>query len=395
VAWIWIGFIAFILGMLALDLGVFNRKAHVIRISESLAWTSFWVVLALAFNVLVFFLYEHRWLGIGQEVGHELTGAQAALQFFTGYVIEESLSLDNIFVIALIFTYFGVPAMYQHRALFWGIMGAIVMRGVMIVAGVALIRRFEWIIYVFGVFLIFTAIKLLVGRQGQVEPDKNPLVRLARRLYPVSPGFEKEKFFTRLNGRRAVTPLFLVVLVVESSDLLFAVDSIPAIFAVTRDPFIVFTSNIFAILGLRSLFFTVAGLMSKFRYLNVSLAFVLAYVGVKMLLSHYYPIPTPISLAVIGVILSTGILASVLVARRHAGRPTPPPADETERLTASGSKRSRRAVGIVMGTAALLAALVILVAALVPQLSLFVTPVAVAIILIEFLWLARPFHKSV
>ena len=338
-AWIWIGFIAFVLGMLALDLGVFNRKAHVIKISESLAWTAFWVALALAFNVLVYFLYEHHWMGLGQEAGFELTGGQAALQFFTGYVIEESLSLDNIFVIALIFTYFGVPAMYQHRALFWGIMGAIVMRGTMIVGGLALIRRFEWIIYVFGAFLIFTAIKLLAGKQERMEPDKNPLVRLARRLYPVSPGFEKEKFFIRLNGHRAVTPLFLVVLVVESSDVLFAVDSIPAIFAVTRDPFIVFTSNIFAILGLRSLFFTVAGLMDKFRYLNISLAFVLGYVGVKMLLSHYYPIPIPISLAIIAAILSSGILASLLAARRQRGSRPPPMIKEMDQFAASAPKR--------------------------------------------------------
>ncbi len=292
---LWLAFLVIVIGLLALDLGVLNRKAHVISTPEALGWTAIWVILALVFNVAVYYLYEHHLLGIGAELGHELNGRQAALLFFTGYLVEKSLSLDNIFVIALIFAYFRVPAMYQHRVLFWGILGALVLRGAMILAGAALIRRFDWIIYVFGALLILTAVKMLVARHDNLEPNKNPLVKLARRLYPVSPDFEGSRFFTRLEGRRAVTPLFLVLLVVESSDVLFAVDSIPAIFAVTTDPFIVFTSNVFAILGLRSLYFVLAGIMDKFRYLKMSLVFLLAYIGVKMLLSHHYPIPTFVS----------------------------------------------------------------------------------------------------
>lgn len=318
--WLWIGFVAFVLGMLALDLGVFNREAHVIRVREAFAWTSVWIVLALGFNVAVHFMYQHHWLGIGLEIDHELTGRDAALQFFTGYLVEKSLSLDNVFVIALIFAYFRVPAVYQHRVLFWGVLGALVMRGVMIAAGVALIRRFDWVVYVFGALLILTAVKLIIAQHDSIEPNRNPLVRAARRLYPVSHEFEGERFFTRLNGRFAITPLFLVLLMVESSDVLFAVDSIPAIFAITRDPFLVFTSNIFAILGLRSLYFALAGVLHRFRYLKMSLVFVLAFVGVKMMLSHHHPIPTMASLAVICGILAVGVLASLAAGKRDTAR---------------------------------------------------------------------------
>jgi tellurite resistance protein TerC len=313
---LWAGFILFILVMLAVDLGVLNRKAHVVRAREAVAWTIFCVFLALLFNVALYFIYESHLLG-GEEgqPGH-LSGRQAALDFFTGWLIEQSLSLDNIFVIAVIFDYFRVPPVYQHRTLFWGILGALVMRGAMIGLGTALIRRFEWIIYVFGVLLILTAVKMLRSGSEKVDPDRNPLVRLARRFYPVTSDFHAQKFFVHIDGRRAITPLFLVLLVIESTDLLFAVDSIPAIFAVTREPFIVFTSNVFAILNLRSLYFVLASAIEKFRYLKPSLVFVLAYVGVKMLLSHHYPIPTQVSLAVIVGILLVGVLASVLAARR-------------------------------------------------------------------------------
>ncbi len=309
---IWIGFVIAVLVMLALDLGVFHHRQHVIRAREALAWTAFWVVLALFFNVGVYFLYTHHWLGIGREIGHLTSGREAALQFFVGYVIEKSLSLDNIFVIALVFTYFGVPALYQHRVLFWGILGALVMRGAMIAAGTALIRRFDWIIYVFGAFLLVTAARLLFVQHETMDLRRNPVIRLARRLFPVSDRLDGGAFFTRVDGRRVITPLFLVLLVVESMDVVFAVDSIPAIFAVTRDPFLVFTSNVFAILGLRSLYFAVADMMGRFRYLKPSLVVLLAFVGVKMLLSHHYPVPTWLSLCVIAVILLVGVLASVL-----------------------------------------------------------------------------------
>ncbi len=312
VIWIWIGFIVFVLVMLALDLGVFNRKDHVFRTGEALAWTAVWIVLSLIFNIVIYYMYRDHWLGIGLHRGGEQTGSSAALNYFTGYVVEKSLSLDNIFVIAIIFEYFKVPAKYQHRVLFWGILGALVMRGIMIAAGAALIHRFEWIIYVFGVLLIFTAIKMLLTRQEDVSPEKNLFVRCARKLYPVTSDFEGHNFFTQIDGKRAITPLFLVLLVVESTDVLFAVDSIPAIFAITTDPFLVFTSNVFAILGLRSLFFALAGIMGRFHHLKSSLVFVLAFVGVKMLLSKYYPIDAPVSLAIIVGILAVGIIASAI-----------------------------------------------------------------------------------
>lgn len=328
--WLWIGFLIVVLFMLAIDLGVFHRKSHVVSIKEAAIWTATWVILALLFNIAVYFLYEHHVFGIGVESGQDLLGKQAAIQFFTGYVIEKSLSLDNIFVIALIFTYFGVRAKYQHRVLFWGILGALVLRGIMIAAGTALIHRFGWMTYVFGLLLILTAVKMLVARHDNLEPDKNPLIRLARRFFAISADFEGQRFFTRVNEKRAITPLFLVLLVVESSDVLFAVDSIPAIFAVTHDPFLVFTSNVFAILGLRSLYFVLAGVMHKFRYLKMSLVFLLAYVGAKMLLADQYPIPTLASLGIIGGILSVGILASVFAGHRDSAPLASPFAGESD-----------------------------------------------------------------
>jgi len=314
--WIWIAFIVFILAMLAMDLGVFNRKAHAVSLREAFAWTGVWVSMAMAFNVLIYFMYQHHWFGVGQTVGEQLTGSDAALKFFTGYIIEESLSLDNIFVIALILAYFRVPQAYQHRVLFWGVLGAMVMRGVMIALGVALIRHFSWITYVFGGILIFTAIKMLLAKHDNPDPDHNPLVRLAKRWLPVTDGFRGQALLVRENGRRMMTPLMLVLLTVESTDLLFAVDSVPAIFAVTTDPFIVFTSNIFAILGLRSMYFALAAVIEKFRYLKTSLMFLLGYIGVKMLLIHHYEIPTVASLGVIAGILGTGVVASIIASRR-------------------------------------------------------------------------------
>ncbi len=327
---IWIGFILFVLALLGLDLGVFNRKAHAIAVKEALAWSAFWISLAMIFNVAIYFMYERHLFGVGLEIGHELSGKQAALQFFTGYVIEKSLSLDNIFVIALIFAYFRVPGMYQHRVLFFGILGALILRGLMIAAGSALIARFNWIVYVFGAFLILTAVKMLIERHDNLEPEKNPFIRLARKLFPLSSEIDGERFFTRVGNKRAVTPLFLVLLMVESSDVLFAVDSIPAIFAVTRDPFLVFTSNIFAILGLRSLYFALAGVMDKFRFLKMGLVFLLAFVGVKMLLSHHHPIPTVVSLSIIAGILGVSILASIFGAHRDTAPLISPPSEGDE-----------------------------------------------------------------
>lgn len=308
---LWGGFIALICFFLLLDLGVFNRKAHDISIREALLWTAFWIAMALLFNVAIYFAYEAHWMGLGMEKGFELDGRQAAMQYFTGYLIEKSLSLDNIFVIALIFEFFKVPHKFQHRTLFWGIVGAMVLRGVMIVAGVALIRKLDWMIFVFGGLLIVTALKMLFSKHDDIDPDKSFIVKAARKIFPVKPGIDDQRFFERLDdGRLAITPLFLALLIVESSDVIFAVDSIPAIFSITYDPFIIFTSNIFAIMGLRSLYFALAAMMDKFRFLKISLVILMIFVGVKMLLAHYVHISTAISMSVIASILGLGVLFS-------------------------------------------------------------------------------------
>ena len=300
--WLWVGFTVFVLGMLALDLGVFHRKAHAVSIREATTWSIVWIGLALAFNLV---LYVYR----GPEVG---------IQFLTGYLIEKSLSVDNIFVFVLIFSYFSVPAMYQHRVLFWGILGALVMRAIFIAVGAALLSAFHWIIFVFGGFLIYTGIKMAVARTEGIHPESNPVVRLFKRFMPVTAEYHGQNFFVRHAGKLAATPLFVVLLLVESSDLLFALDSIPAIFAVTTDPFIVYTSNVFAILGLRALYFLLAGVMDRFRYLKPGLAAVLIFVGFKMVIAEWYKIPTHYSLAVIGTILAVAVAASLWTTRRDA-----------------------------------------------------------------------------
>ena len=347
---VWAGFLLFVLLLLALDLGVFHRETRAIRSREALAWAAFYVSLALGFNGLVYLLYENNWLGVGVTVGHPLDGRTAALQFLTGYLLEQSLSLDNVFVIALIFSYFRVPLAYQHRVLFWGILGALVMRGAMIGLGAALITRFDWVIYVFGGILIVTAARMLMAGDEEPEPEKNWLIRVARRLYPVTPELHGERFFVDVGGARAATPLFLVLLMVESTDVLFAVDSIPAIFAVTQDPFLVFTSNVFAILGLRNLYFAIAPLIGRFRYLKQSLVFILAFVGVKMLLSHSYPIPTVTSLSLIVGILGVGVLASAFAAGREAAPLASPVANDIETLTRVTLEGARQVILLVFGS---------------------------------------------
>lgn len=309
---IWSGFVLIILLLLALDLGVFNRRPHVIPMRTALAWSAFWIALALAFAFPVYWLFEHNWMGVGLAFPEDISGRTAVVEYLTGYLLEKSLSLDNIFVIALIFTYFRVPPAYQHRVLFWGVIGALVLRGVMIGAGAVLIHRFAWMTYVFGVLLIVTAARMLVVPHDKLAPESNLAYRLARRWMSVTTEFDGARFFTTRDGVRHATPLFLVLIMVESSDVMFAIDSIPAIFAVTDDPFIVYTSNVFAILGLRSLYFALAPLLERFRYLKASLVFMLAYIGVKMLLAHTYPIPSGFSLAMVATILAVGILASVI-----------------------------------------------------------------------------------
>ena len=298
--WLWVGFTVFVLLLLAIDLGVVHRKAHAVSLREAAGWYVVWVSLAILFNLGIFL-----WLG-----------ADEGTEFLAGYIIEVSLSVDNVFVFLIIFSYFAVPARYQHRVLFFGILGAIVMRGLFIAAGVTLLNMFQWLIYVFGAFLIFTGIRLAL-RKEEVHPDRNPILRLARRLLPVTSGYEGQRFFIRRHGRLMATPLFMVLLVVEASDLVFAVDSVPAILAITRDPFIVWTSNIFAILGLRALFFLVAGILRRFRYLKVGLALLLCFVGSKMLISDFYHVSTPLSLGAVAGILAVTMLASYVATRRE------------------------------------------------------------------------------
>lgn len=301
---LWVVFNVFVLGILVLDLAVFHRKAHVVSLREALAWSCVWVSLALLFG-----------LGI-----YLLRGGEKALEFITGYLIEWSLSVDNLFVFLVIFSYFAVPAIYQHRVLFWGILGALVLRALFIATGTALLSKFHWMIYVFGVFLIFTGIKLLFAGDEKIEPEKNPAVRSVRRFMKITPTFEGQRFFVRKDGMLWATPLFLVLVVVETTDVIFAVDSIPAIFAITLDPFIVYTSNVFAILGLRALFFLLAGVMGMFRFLKVGLSFVLCFVGVKMTIVDFHKIPIGISLGVVGTILLLSIVASLFARPKEAVR---------------------------------------------------------------------------
>ncbi|MFB3923136.1 MAG: TerC family protein [Terriglobia bacterium] len=291
----WAIFVLLVLGMLALDLGVLQRRVHVLSFREALGWYAFWVALSIAFNIGLYF-----W-----------RGSQPALEFLTGYILEVSLSMDNVFVFAVIFGYMAVKAEFQHRVLFWGIVGALVMRGAFILVGVTLVGRFHWILYVFGAFLVITGGKLMREKRGEFHPERSPVLRLARRFLPITETYQGSAFFVRRNGRRFATPLLLVLLLVETTDVIFAVDSIPAIFAVTLDPFIVFTSNVFAILGLRALYFVLSGAIRKFRYLQTGLALVLMFVGTKMLVAGVYKLPTLVSLGVICGILGVAIAASL------------------------------------------------------------------------------------
>jgi len=299
--WFWVIFIAFVLAMLALDLGVFHRKIHIIHPKEASAWVAVWVALALLFAAGLFFVYGHH----------------VALRFLTGYVIEESLSIDNIFVMVLIFEYFRVPPICQHRVLFYGILGALVMRGLFIGLGTVLLARFHWVIYVFGAMLIVTAIRMALKQDEEFEGERNPVVRAARRLLPLTDEFHGKHFFVLEQGRKVATPLFLVLVLVEVTDLVFAIDSIPAIFGVTRDPFIVFTSNIFAILGLRSMYFLLAAVVDRFYLLKYGIAIILAFVGVKMICEPWFHIEIFVSLAVILGVLGASIGASLIWPQRH------------------------------------------------------------------------------
>lgn len=293
----------FVLLMLALDLGVFHRKSHVVKFKESITWTLIWIVLAMGFGVLIYY-----W-----------KGSEKAIEFLTGYVIELSLSVDNLFVFILIFSYFRVPQEYQHKVLFWGILGALVLRVIFIFAGVALLTKFHWLIYVFGLIIIVSGIKMLFQKEKKLEPDKNPIIRLVKKMIPVTSTYHEDKLFVKINKVVwAATPLFIVLVFVEITDLIFAVDSIPAILAITTDTFIVFTSNVFAILGLRSLYFSLAGMINLFRYLHLGLSFILIFIGLKMVFSEVYKIPIEYALITVLCILITSIAASILIKDKKA-----------------------------------------------------------------------------
>lgn len=294
--WFWIIFNAIVLIMLALDLGVFHKKLHVVNIKEALIWSGIWIFLALCFNVFIYFEF----------------GETKALEFLTGYVIEKALSVDNIFVFVLIFTYFQIPAIYQHKVLFWGIIGALIMRVIFIFAGVALLEKFHWTIYVFGAILIFTGIKMLLDKDKKMEPEKNPVIKLFRKFIPTTNQLHGEKFFIKENQKSVATPLFVALIMIEITDLIFAVDSIPAILAITQDHFIVYTSNVFAILGLRSLYFALSSIIDRFKYLAVGLAIILVFVGLKMVFIDFYKIPVHFSLLIIFSIITLSIVISLI-----------------------------------------------------------------------------------
>jgi tellurite resistance protein TerC len=316
--WLWVGFNAFVLAMLAIDLGVFHRSAHEVSVKEAAIWSTVWVALALGFN---YGIYHFR-------------GEQAGLEFLAGYLIEKALSVDNIFVFVLIFSYFRVPPKYQHRVLFWGILGALVMRGVMIGLGSYLIHHFEWVLYVFGAFLVWTGYRMARQDERAIEPEANPVIRLVRRLVPVTGTYHGPSFFIRETAgtggraRRLATPLFVVLVLVETTDLIFAVDSIPAVFAVTRDPFLVYSSNVFAILGLRALYFLLSGVIGKFRHLKFGLSVVLIFVGGKMLLADVYKVPIGLSLGVIAAVIGASILTSLFFPARSESHPPAAPIDD-------------------------------------------------------------------
>jgi len=293
----WILFNAFVLLMLALDLGVFHRKAHDVSVKEAMTWTFIWVFLALVFNTIIYY-----W-----------RGQQQALEFFTGYLVEKALSIDNIFVFIMIFGYFRIPSKYQHKVLFWGILGALIMRVIFIFAGVALIEKFHFTIYLFGALLIYTGYKMFYHNNATIEPDKNPVIKVFKKFMPVTPQLQEDNFFVKLDGKRFATPLFLVLILIETTDLIFAVDSIPAILAITQDQFIVYSSNVFAILGLRSLYFALAGVVHRFWLLSYGLAVVLVFVGLKMLLIDVYKIPIEWSLVFIATIITGSIILSLRI----------------------------------------------------------------------------------
>jgi len=292
----WIGFHALVFVMLALDLGIFNRKSHTVGMKEALGWSAVWIIISQLFNIFIYRSY----------------GSEAAVEFLTGYILELSLSVDNLFVFLLLFSYFKVPSEYQHKVLFWGILGAQLMRAFFIAIGTALIAQFHWVLYIFGAFLVYTGLRMAFDKGDEVDPESNLVLKLFRKVFPISPEYHGSNFFVNIDGKKHATILFVVLLIVEATDLVFAVDSIPAVFAVTRNPLIVYTSNIFAILGLRSMYFALAGIMNLFHYLKIGLAFILSFIGIKMLIADFYHMPTAIALGVVAGVLTISVVASMI-----------------------------------------------------------------------------------
>ncbi len=305
-AFMWILFNLFVLLMLALDLGVFHKQSHEVKMKEALIWSAVWITLGLVFNSLIYYYWD--WMSPGSEYSN----SEASLAFLTGYLIEKSLSVDNVFVFLMVFTYFKVPSAYQHKVLFWGILGALVMRAIFIFAGVALIEKFHWMIYLFGALLIFTGIRMVTQKDKKLEPEKNPIIKTFRKWFPVTDDYDGDKFFTKIDRKKAATPMFIVLLFIETTDVIFAVDSIPAILAITSNPFIVYTSNVFAILGLRALYFALAGIMGLFHYLHYGLSLILVFVGSKMILVDFFKFEIQVSLGIVLSILVISVVASKL-----------------------------------------------------------------------------------
>jgi tellurite resistance protein TerC len=326
--WLWLGFLALVFALLAIDLGVFHRRSHDVTLKEAGIWSAVWIALGTSFSGVVYAIYEFHWFGaLAADRGGVLQdGAQAAVQYLTGYLLEKSLSIDNIFVMAVVFDRFSVPTQYRHRILYWGIIGALVSRAAMILSGVWLVSHFEWLFYVFGAYLLYTGAKLFRSEEEQIDPESTLFVRAVRRVIPLAAGDHGPRFVTRVDGRLAFTQLALVLVVIEGTDVIFALDSIPAILAITTDSFVVFTSNIFAILGLRSLYFVLNKAIDRFAHLKTALAFILIFIGAKMVLHSVYKVRNTVSLAVIGVAVAIGLLTSLLIPRSPEGarRASPP-----------------------------------------------------------------------
>lgn len=376
-------FAALIAALVALDLGVFNRREHTFTVAEALTWSAFWISLALAFTIVVFFLYGNGWMGFGELLGYELTGRQAAIQFLTAFLIEKALSLDNVFVIALIFSHFQVPLVHQHRVLFWGILGALAARAVFIAAGVTLFHFFDWIVYLFGLFIWLSAAHLFIIRREKLDPDENAAVMVCRKTLRLTDRLEGNRFTLVRDGKRWFTPLFLALVMVETMDVFYAVDSIPAVLSVTHDPFIAFTSNAFAVFGMRSMYFALVGLLFHYRYIKMSLVAILVYVGFAMMLTHVFPIPAAATLIVVLLALAAGVTASILLPGEPVLLKSTHLMTGIEAWVEVSLKQVKRLFVLLIGMTVLLVGIILI---FIPGPAFLVIPAGLAILATEFIW---------